>query len=143
MGPRARLVILAPDPRHPRRSQADFPLIGLSEFPRPLLRFAFPLAAAALLGVVLLVNAKLRADDRDTREQAQENAWVVLHLLSSEHRREPYFEVGGLWANETACRITIGLGSDPDRRLVHQEGRSLYVCIRFGELRKAIRSLGM
>src|SRR5215207_3483838 len=38
---RARLVILAPDPRHPRRSQADFPLIGLSEFPRPLLPDGF------------------------------------------------------------------------------------------------------
>jgi hypothetical protein len=29
--------MLAPDPRHPRRSQADFPLIGLSEFGRPSL----------------------------------------------------------------------------------------------------------
>src|ERR1700722_20756828 len=34
---RVRLVMLAPDPRHPRRSQADFPLIGLSEFGRPSL----------------------------------------------------------------------------------------------------------
>jgi hypothetical protein len=32
---RARLAIVAPDPRHSRRSQADFPLIGLSEFARP------------------------------------------------------------------------------------------------------------
>jgi methyl-accepting chemotaxis protein len=27
--------MLAPDPRHPRRSQAEIPLIGLSEFGRP------------------------------------------------------------------------------------------------------------
>jgi hypothetical protein len=32
---RARFAILSPDPRHLRRSQADFPLVGLSEFPRP------------------------------------------------------------------------------------------------------------
>jgi hypothetical protein len=29
--------MLAPDPRHPRRSQAEIPLIGLSEFARPSL----------------------------------------------------------------------------------------------------------
>src|ERR1700712_4977590 len=32
---RARLAIVAPDLRHSRRSQADFPLIGLSEFGQP------------------------------------------------------------------------------------------------------------
>jgi hypothetical protein len=32
---RTRLVIVTPDPRHPRRFQADFPLIDLSEFGRP------------------------------------------------------------------------------------------------------------
>jgi FAD/FMN-containing dehydrogenase len=32
---RARFVILAPDPRHLRRWQAEKPLIGLSEFPEP------------------------------------------------------------------------------------------------------------
>src|SRR3954454_13917656 len=32
---RVRLVMLAPDPRHPCRSQAEIPLIGLSEFGRP------------------------------------------------------------------------------------------------------------
>src|SRR5271165_3550106 len=32
---RTRLVMVAPDPRHPRRSQAEFPLIDLSEFGRP------------------------------------------------------------------------------------------------------------
>jgi len=32
---RTRLVILAPDPRHPRRAQADNPLNDLSEFSRP------------------------------------------------------------------------------------------------------------
>jgi hypothetical protein len=32
---RARLAIVAPDLQHSRRSQADFPLIGLSEFARP------------------------------------------------------------------------------------------------------------
>src|SRR3954452_21672450 len=34
---RVRLLMLAPDPRHPRRSQAEVPLIGLSEFGRPAL----------------------------------------------------------------------------------------------------------
>jgi hypothetical protein len=32
---RARLVILAPDPRHPRRAQAENPLNDLSKFSRP------------------------------------------------------------------------------------------------------------
>jgi hypothetical protein len=32
---RARLAIVAPDLRHFRRSQADFPLIDLSEFGQP------------------------------------------------------------------------------------------------------------
>jgi hypothetical protein len=32
---RVRLAMVAPDPRHPRRIQADFPLIDLSEFGRP------------------------------------------------------------------------------------------------------------
>jgi hypothetical protein len=32
---RTRLVIVTPDPRHPRCFQADFPLIELSEFGRP------------------------------------------------------------------------------------------------------------
>src|SRR4051812_35742228 len=32
---RARLAIVSPDMRHSRRSQADFPLIGLSEFAQP------------------------------------------------------------------------------------------------------------
>jgi hypothetical protein len=36
---RARLVIVAPDPRHPRRSQAENPLIDLSEFGQPPLAF--------------------------------------------------------------------------------------------------------
>jgi hypothetical protein len=31
---RARLVMLAPDPRHPRRAQAEVPLNDLSEFSR-------------------------------------------------------------------------------------------------------------
>ena len=34
---RVRLVMLAPGPRHPRRSQAEIPLIGLSDFGRPAL----------------------------------------------------------------------------------------------------------
>ena len=41
MGPPVRFVILAPDPRHPRRFQAENPLIGLSDFAEP------PLIAAA------------------------------------------------------------------------------------------------
>jgi hypothetical protein len=32
---RVRFVIIAPDPRHRRRCQAENPLIGLSEFPEP------------------------------------------------------------------------------------------------------------
>src|SRR3954471_21307431 len=32
---RARLVMVAPDPRHTRRSQAETPLIDLSEFGQP------------------------------------------------------------------------------------------------------------
>jgi hypothetical protein len=34
---RVRLVMLSPDPRHPRRCQAENPLIPLSRFPRPAL----------------------------------------------------------------------------------------------------------
>jgi len=34
---RTRLVILAPDPRYPRRVQADNPLSDLSEFTQPSL----------------------------------------------------------------------------------------------------------
>jgi hypothetical protein len=34
---RARLVIVAPDLRHPRRSQAEIPLIDLSELGQPTL----------------------------------------------------------------------------------------------------------
>jgi len=41
---RARLVILAPDPRHPRRAQAENPLNDLSEFSRPPLYAAPPRA---------------------------------------------------------------------------------------------------
>jgi len=32
---RVRFVIFSPDPRHHRRSQAEIPLIGLSEFGQP------------------------------------------------------------------------------------------------------------
>jgi hypothetical protein len=32
---RARLDIIAPDLRHPRRAQAEIPLIDLSEFAQP------------------------------------------------------------------------------------------------------------
>src|SRR6476661_2833473 len=39
---RARLVMVAPDPRNPRRSQAEFPLIDLSEFGRPPLQQQCP-----------------------------------------------------------------------------------------------------
>src|SRR4051812_47660901 len=37
---RVRLVMFAPDPRQLRRSQAEIPLIGLSEFGRPPLSFS-------------------------------------------------------------------------------------------------------
>src|SRR3954465_4389950 len=36
---RARFAIIAPDRRHSRRSQAEIPLIGLSEFARPPLTY--------------------------------------------------------------------------------------------------------
>src|SRR5208337_2694487 len=39
---RTRLAIVAPGMRHSRRSQADFPLIDLSEFARPPLCCADP-----------------------------------------------------------------------------------------------------
>src|SRR3954454_5893723 len=42
---RVRLLMLAPDPRHPRRSQAEVPLIGLSEFGRPPLYHAHRIMA--------------------------------------------------------------------------------------------------
>jgi hypothetical protein len=35
---RARFVIFSPDPRHHRRSQAEIPLIDMSEFGQPPLR---------------------------------------------------------------------------------------------------------
>src|SRR3954453_5840743 len=38
---RVRFVIVAPDPRHSRRSQAGFPLNELSEFGRPPLSEVF------------------------------------------------------------------------------------------------------
>jgi hypothetical protein len=38
---RARLVMVAPDLRHPRRSQAEIPLIDLSEFGQPPLSSTF------------------------------------------------------------------------------------------------------
>ena len=41
---RARLAIVAPDPRHYRRSKADFPFIGLSEFTWPPLSHLSALA---------------------------------------------------------------------------------------------------
>src|SRR4051812_5310143 len=45
---RVRLLMLGPDPRQPRRSQAKDPLIGLSEFGRP------PLKVEELCIVVIL-----------------------------------------------------------------------------------------
>jgi hypothetical protein len=42
------LLILAPDPRHPRRSQAEIPLIGLSEFGRPPLHRKVDLVVPAV-----------------------------------------------------------------------------------------------
>jgi len=46
---RARLVILAPDPRHPRRAQAENPLNDLSEFSRPPLQGGLSAAHPAAL----------------------------------------------------------------------------------------------
>jgi hypothetical protein len=40
---RARFAIIAPDRRHSRRSQAEIPLIGLSEFARPPLFLTKPM----------------------------------------------------------------------------------------------------
>src|SRR6185437_9607613 len=46
---RVRFLMLAPDPRHPRRSQAENPLIGLSDFGRPpLIMVTYKLASYAL-----------------------------------------------------------------------------------------------
>src|SRR3954467_7411824 len=44
---RVRFVIVAPDPRHSRRSQAGFPLNELSEFGRPPLQAVLPLEPRA------------------------------------------------------------------------------------------------
>jgi hypothetical protein len=46
---RVRFVIVAPDPRHSRRSQAGFPLIALSEFGRPPLKASDDEALKAVL----------------------------------------------------------------------------------------------
>jgi hypothetical protein len=48
---RARLAIVAPDMRHSRRSQAETPLIGLSEFTRPPLWTANERASAISSGL--------------------------------------------------------------------------------------------
>jgi hypothetical protein len=44
---RARLDIIAPDLRHPRRAQAEIPLIDLSEFAQPPLSDAAKAAPAS------------------------------------------------------------------------------------------------
>src|SRR3954447_8261993 len=55
---RARLAIVTPDMRHSRRSQADFPLIDLSEFAQPPLR---------RLAVGFLVEPGIGVGGRDVR----------------------------------------------------------------------------
>src|SRR3954447_15356741 len=60
---RARLAIVAPDLRHSRRSQADFPLIGLSEFGQPPLSEALALTVDRVdlaAGVLVIESLKKR-----------------------------------------------------------------------------------
>jgi hypothetical protein len=54
---RARLVMVPPDPRHPRRSRAGNPLIPLSKFPRPALRVE--IMRASLVRQVELLDGKV------------------------------------------------------------------------------------
>src|SRR3954451_17917189 len=68
---RVRFVIVAPDPRHSRRSQAGFPLNELSEFGRPPLITSD--AGALLLGAtdrVLGLTRRLAACFQDSRDPA-------------------------------------------------------------------------
>src|SRR4051794_32494153 len=68
---RARFVILAPDPRHLRRCQAEKPLIGLSEFPEPPLRERGPYDGLSL-------DPGLRARDREADPPASAaERWLV------------------------------------------------------------------
>src|SRR5271166_1418408 len=51
---RDRFVMVVPDPRHPRRSQAEIPLIGLSGFGRPPLTLA-EFTKTTLIGGILII----------------------------------------------------------------------------------------
>src|SRR3954470_3780546 len=59
---RVRFVIVAPDPRHSRRSQAGFPLNELSEFGRPPLT---DLAVSRPIMVMLTVGGSSFAGSHD------------------------------------------------------------------------------
>src|SRR5271166_4565041 len=76
---RTRLAIVAPDMRHSRRSQADFPLIDLSEFARPPLgarRYREP--------VVLLFAGPSREGSGDRHEKGDS-----LRSRAADTRRRP------------------------------------------------------
>jgi len=93
---RTRLVILAPDPRHPRRAQADNPLNDLSEFSRP------PLHALEAAGITLLflpayspdlnpiemVFAKTKALLRKAASRTVDALWRALGKISQSLTRE-------------------------------------------------------
>src|SRR2546423_1768205 len=63
---RARLDIIAPDLRHPRRAQAEIPLTDLSEFAQPPLS---PVSSRKNLWMV--VNTTSAAADRSSRRCAR------------------------------------------------------------------------
>jgi hypothetical protein len=94
--------MLAPDPRHTRRSQAETPLIDLSEFGQP------PLSAGKVSQApMLMVDSAMASPNRfslnwpDNQSGAVEDSTVVssparrpptLRLLSHYKRRTAHFD---------------------------------------------------
>src|SRR3954452_10500282 len=71
---RARLAIVTPDMRHSRRSQADFPLIGLSEFAQP-----------PLLAILLSCQRRIPSQCRLTVLAASIIGWRRLWVAQKYH----------------------------------------------------------
>src|SRR5271166_541389 len=76
---RDRSVMVVPDPRHPRRSQAEIPLIGLSEFGRPPLCCNQHHPVRAAVGVREPLLCPRRGGESD--QAAQEPTRVRSHQL--------------------------------------------------------------
>ena len=90
---RVRLAMVAPDPRHPRRFQADFPLIDPSEFARPPL-------TAKLRTLVTYLNIVTALHNRYA-------ATPKADLLTQAHGRDPLTTWAMTWLAQAADR---GLG---------------------------------